>query len=159
MTFLALLILGILWAVVLLPPLVQRVPAIASRSTKDAVSGFSDQLSRLERPIGAAVAPNHSPRQGESLLPDSTLAAARRRRDIAGSLCALALFTLVATTILGRPALIAHIVVDLVLLAFMFAIIRRNQVQSSHTAVVTQLPTRRSVNVPVAELGQYRKSG
>lgn len=161
MTFLALLILGILWSVLLLPPLMRRVPAMASLSAKDPVSGFSNQLSRLERPVGAAGVSNRadSSDSNEALLPVSSLAAARRRRDVVGSLFALALFTLIASTVLGRPALIAHIVVDLVLIAFLAAMYRRSQLRSSPTAVVTQLPTRTRLVMPTIDAEQFRKSG
>lgn len=148
MTFLALLILGALWAAVLLPPMIQRLQTIgSSRPKTPTVGGFSQNLARLERPgtapVGGrhryAVSPQHQ--QGEALLPDSALAAARRRRDVLGSLIALALFTLVATTMFGRLALYAHIVIDVVAVGFGALMIRRNRLAAQRAEVVTQLPT------------------
>ncbi len=169
MTFLALLILGILWAAVLLPPLVQRVPTIgSSRPARGSTSDFSQQLARLERPVAGAIgAGDRGGPQGfdfseERLLPTSPLAAARRRRDVLGSLIALALFTLVATTMFGRIALYAHIVVDVVALAFGALMIRRNQLATERESVVAHLPTRTAddpVVVQLSDARQYRKSG
>lgn len=148
MTFLALLILGALWAAVLLPPMIQRLQTIGTSRPKSATAGgFTQNLARLERtdnkPVGGhygyAVSPQGQ--QGESLLPDSALAAARRRRDVLGSLVALALFMLVATTMFGRIALYAHIVIDVAVVGFGALMIRRNRLAAQRAEVVTQLPT------------------
>ncbi len=146
MTFLALLILGGLWAAVLLPPMIQRVQGLsASRPSKASpVGGFSQNLARLERPGTAPVGGAYgyaSPQQKESLRPDSALAAARRRRDVLGSLVAVALFLLVATTMFGAIALYAHIVVDIIAVAFAGLMIRRNKLAAERAEVVTQLPS------------------
>ncbi len=106
------------------------------------MGGFTQNLSSLQRTTGTRHGyPGDQFQQREALLPESRLAAARRRRDVLGSLIAVALFLLVATTMFGRAALYAHIVVDVLAIGFAGLMIRRNRLAAQRAEVVTQLPT------------------
>lgn len=143
-----LVILAVLWAVVLVPPLL-RSRSEARRS--DSVGDFTYRLgvlsktgghstsvprragTRPARPVGAPGAPAYRP----------TTAAQRRRRDVLLTLAVGAMLTLGLAAGTGLGAVwVVHLLIDALLLVYVVALARMRSVAGERHAKVAYLPNR-----------------
>lgn len=86
--------------------------------------------SAVEAPARAG-APGVHPRSAGVLSPPLTSAqAARRRSQVVMTLAALAFGSLMAVSLAGLPALVAHVIADVGLLSFFYAVARRRQLMA-----------------------------
>lgn len=92
-------------------------------------------------------------------VPRTTNDAARRRREVLSALSGLAVVSLAAVPIFGSTAMTVHVLFDLVLLAFVYGVVRRRHISAEHEIKVRMLypdlpavddsvvvPMRRTVN-------------
>ena len=107
----------VLWAAVLLPPVVRR----SRRST-------------VPRPIAALSASNHLDAQGLRLIrrvtttmPADPGSARRRRRDVFVALSGVVVFTFLGGVAVGGPVWTIHFLVDLVFVGYAFLVTNRHQ--------------------------------
>ena len=109
---------------------------------RNGISTFTRQLgtlgsgsARAGRPIGESVM-----RAADlSRPPRTTTDAARRRRSVLVVLAGLAVMTLVAVPFLGSAAMTAHVVFDLVFLAYGYGVIRRRHLSAEREIKVRML--------------------
>jgi len=115
--------LGALWAAVLLPPIIRN-----QISTRSSASGIANHLDVYRVPA----------MKGYSIsLPQSAVAAKRRRRDVAIVLSGVAVFTFLASIAVGGIFLwTAHFVVDLSLVGYVALITQRSDLATDETSVV-----------------------
>ena len=115
--------LGALWAAVLVPPLIKN--QISSRSS---ASGIANHLDVYSVP---------SIKGYKVSLPQSALAAKRRRRDVSIILSGVAVFTFLASIAVGGIFLwTVHFVVDLVLVGYVALITQRRDLETDQSSVV-----------------------
>ena len=115
--------LGALWAAVLVPPIIRN--QISSRSSAPGIANHLDVYS-VPSIKGYKVS-----------LPQSALAAKRRRRDVSIILSGVAVFTFLASIAVGGIFLwTVHFVVDLVLVGFVALITQRRDLETDQTSVV-----------------------
>ena len=115
--------LGALWAAVLVPPLIRN--QISSRSS---ASGIANHLDVYSVP---------SIKGYKVSLPQSALAAKRRRRDVSIILSGVAVFTFLASIAVGGIFLwTVHFVVDLVLVGYVALITQRRDLEADQSSVV-----------------------
>ena len=115
--------LGALWAAVLLPPVIRN-----QISTRSSAPGTANHLDVYSVPA----------MKGYSIsLPQSAVAAKRRRRDVAIVLGGIAGFTFLASIAVGGIFLwTAHFVVDLALVGYVALITQRRDLETDETSVV-----------------------
>lgn len=78
-----------------------------------------------------AGAPGARPRSvGILSSPLTSAQAARRRSQVVMTLAALALGSLMAVSLAGLPALVTHVIADIALLSFFYAVARRRQLMA-----------------------------
>jgi len=115
--------LGALWAAVLVPPLIKN--QISSRSSAPGIANHLDVYS-VPSIKGYKVS-----------LPQSALAAKRRRRDVSIILSGVAVFTFLASIAVGGIFLwTVHFVVDLVLVGYVALITQRRDLEADQSSVV-----------------------
>ena len=115
--------LGALWAAVLVPPLIRN--QISSRSSAPGIANHLDVYS-VPSINGYKVS-----------LPQSALAAKRRRRDVSIILSGVAVFTFLASIAVGGIFLwTVHFVVDLVLVGYVALITQRRDLETDQSSVV-----------------------
>ena len=115
--------LGALWAAVLVPPLIKN--QISSRSSGLGIANHLDVYS-VPSIKGYKVS-----------LPQSALAAKRRRRDVSIILSGVAVFTFLASIAVGGIFLwTVHFVVDLVLVGYVALITQRRDLEADQSSVV-----------------------
>ena len=115
--------LGALWAAVLVPPLIKN--QISSRSSAPGIANHLDVYS-VPSIKGYKVS-----------LPQSALAAKRRRRDVSIILSGVAVFTFLASISVGGIFLwTVHFVVDLVLVGYVALITQRRDLETDQSSVV-----------------------
>jgi len=114
----------------------------ASRSPRgDDLDGFTPSFDALARGAIPIRSFEESPRSRGDLweLPRTPEQAHRRRRQVATTLGALALASLLAVPVFGATALVVHVVVDVVLLLFAFGSTHRQQPPAINLADVRVL--------------------
>ena len=115
--------LGALWAAVLVPPLIRN--QISSRSSAPGIANHLDVYS-VPSIKGYKVS-----------LPQSAIAAKRRRRDVSIILSGVAVFTFLASIAVGGIFLwTVHFVVDLVLVGYVALITQRRDLETDQSSVV-----------------------
>jgi hypothetical protein len=131
-----LLILGIVWAVFLVP---QVVRWRAEQTSTDSVGVFRDQISVLRRTTpGAPYAAS-----GPIMRPPYTskAMARRRRRDILAGLCAAMGATLVVGLLTGSGAMLkAHVALDILCAAYVVMLGRARAIAAEREMKVRYLP-------------------
>jgi hypothetical protein len=171
---LVLIILAVVWAAVLLPPFLQNR---SESRPADSISTFRSQLSVLERrSVGTTHGSAEVPRSVRPLAGSpftaapvrrasvdharlARMAAKKRRRDILLTLLAAAGITLVGS-ILSPQVLVLHLVVDVLLAAYVFLLVRQRKLAEQRSMTVRYLsdaqarrqpaPARRAGTAPVA---------
>ena len=115
--------LGALWAAVLLPPIIRN-----QISTRSSAPGIANHLDVYSVPA----------MKGYSIsLPQSAVAAKRRRRDVAIVLSGVVVFTFLASIAVGGIFLwTVHFVVDLALVGYVALITQRSDLATEETSVV-----------------------
>ncbi len=115
--------LGALWAAVLLPPIIRN-----QISTRSSAPGIANHLDVYSVPA----------MKGYSIsLPQSAVAAKRRRRDVAIVLSGVSVFTFLASIAVGGIFLwTVHFVVDLALVGYVALITQRSDLATEETSVV-----------------------
>jgi len=115
--------LGALWAAVLLPPIIRN-----QISTRSSAPGMANHLDVYRVP---AI-------KGYSIsLPQSPIAAKRRRRDVAIVLTGIAVFSFLASIAVGGVFLwMVHFVVDLALVGYITLITQRTDLATEEPSVV-----------------------
>ena len=130
---LVLLILALLWAVVLLPPLLRA----RTERAGDSIGDFNYRLGVLGRTNGTLQATS-SLSQGPVVnpyAPRPRVSAAKRRRDVLSGLVLTSALTFLAAYVTGAPALWAvHVLADVLLVAFLalWAWVRSLQQEQAH---------------------------
>lgn len=156
-----LLILGAVWAAVLIPPALR---ARAEASPGDSIGSFHHGLNVLRRTGGYTIRPGfgeHGPVPAPSASPVPQVRyslAKKRRRDILVSL----LWIMGGTLALGllpafRALLILHLVADALFAAYVVLLLRMKKATEEERAKVTRLPRRAPAEV--ADLAIRRASG
>ncbi|HJL91888.1 MAG TPA: hypothetical protein QGG27_06295 [Acidimicrobiales bacterium] len=115
--------LGALWAAVLLPPIIRN-----QISTRSSAPGIANHLDVYSVPA----------MKGYSIsLPQSAVAAKRRRRDVAIVLSGVVVFTFLTSLAVGGIFLwTVHFVVDLALVGYVTLITQRSDLATGETSVV-----------------------
>ena len=115
--------LGALWAAVLLPPIIRN-----QISTRSSAPGIANHLDVYRVP---------TMKDYSISLPQSALAAKRRRRDVAIFLSGVVIFTFLASIAVGGIFLwTIHFVVDLALVGYVTLITQRSDLATEETSVV-----------------------
>ena len=111
-----------------------------SQGRTDTISSFSLGMGSLG---GTTARPRSLTAAGLVLAPRSAGAAARRRREVAAFLGTLAALSLLAAFVFGLVALLIHLVVDLTIVAYAYAVVqRRNLVAEREMKVQMLYPER-----------------
>ena len=141
------LLLAIAWAVVLLPPIVQRLLAHrpASSNASNALGALARRHSRVSNtPTGLLTgSARSSAALGADGMPRDSRAAESRRRLVALVLGGLALLSLLAVPMVGAAALFVNVLSDVALIAFAALWWQRNHQIDSTTASVVALSSLR----------------
>ncbi|MFL3011382.1 MAG: hypothetical protein ACJZ1Z_00230 [Acidimicrobiales bacterium] len=115
--------LGALWAAVLLPPIIRN-----QISTRSSAPGIANHLDVYRVP---------TMKDYSISLPQSAVAAKRRRRDVAIFLSGVVVFTFLASIAVGGIFLwTIHFVVDLALVGYVTLITQRSDLATEETSVV-----------------------
>ena len=115
--------LGALWAAVLLPPIIRN-----QISTRSSAPGIANHLDVYRVP---------TMKDYSISLPQSAVAAKRRRRDVAIFLSGVVVFTFLASIAVGGIFLwTVHFVVDLALVGYVTLITQRSDLATEETSVV-----------------------
>ena len=115
--------LGALWAAVLVPPLIRN-----QISTRSSAPGIANHLDVYRVP---------TMKDYSISLPQSAVAAKRRRRDVAIFLSGVVIFTFLASIAVGGIFLwTVHFVVDLALVGYVTLITQRSDLATEETSVV-----------------------
>lgn len=144
-----LLLLAVAWAVVLVPPLVQRLMvARPAGERRDPLAALARRQRAPESTVGRYTAHQEHEQQSadagpDPLRPTSALVAQQRRRLVAATLALLALVTLVMIPTLGPIGWVAHLAADALLVGFGYLWWRRNQTLDAQTASVVALSSLR----------------
>lgn len=148
MSLVVLLFLAVVWAVFLVP---QVLRARAEKTPSDSIGAFRNQLSVLDRmapgaPVrshrslahGAAAVPMHRP-VGVRRVSQKELVRRRRTNILLGLLASMAL-TLVLGVVLGGKLLLAHLVLDLLFVAYCGMLVRARNLATEREMKVRYLP-------------------
>lgn len=137
-TSIVLLVLSAGWAVYLAVWL--KDARKVSQGRTDTISSFSHGMGSLG---GTTARPRSLTAAGLVLAPRSAGAAARRRREVAAFLGTLAALSLLAAFVFGLVALLIHLVIDLAIVAYAYAVVqRRNLVAEREMKVQMLYPER-----------------
>ena len=93
-----------------------------SQDRTDTISSFSHGMGSLG---GTTARPRSLTAAGLVLAPRSAGAAARRRREVAAFLGTLAALSFLAAFVFGLIALLVHLVIDLAIVAYAYAVVQR----------------------------------
>ena len=111
-----------------------------SQGRTDTISSFSHGMGSLG---GTTARPRSLTAASLVLAPRSAGAAARRRREVAAFLGTLAALSLLAAFVFGLVALLIHLVIDLAIVAYAYAVVqRRNLVAEREMKVQMLYPER-----------------
>lgn len=142
-------ILGLLWAAVLVPPLFR---ARSERRGANSIGDFSQSLgvigrtggysaSRAVPPIPQSPSARHRAPGGRPTGPAVMSPAQRRRRDVLLTLGAAVVVTLLAAVITGSTAVwVAQVVTDALLVTYVALLVRRRTLAAERSAKVRYLP-------------------
>ena len=136
-----LLLLAVAWAVVLLPPLIQRL--VANRPSSTGRDPLAALARRQQSTSLRVVAADAAPTQPEPYAPISADAAQQRRRLVAVGLAIVAMVTLFLVPVVGSPMLVVHLAVDAAIVGFGYLWWQRNQALDQATASVVALSSLR----------------
>lgn len=107
----------------------------ASRS--DRIDSFSSGMGSLGGSASRSLqAPVLRPVE---LKPRSAGAAARRRQQVVTALAGLAVFTLLASFVLGLVAIVAHLLIDVALVSYGYAVVQRRNLAAEREMKVQML--------------------
>jgi hypothetical protein len=107
-----------------------------SHDRTDTISSFSHGMGSLG---GTTARPRSLTAAGLVLAPRSAGAAARRRREVAAFLGTLAALSLLAAFVFGLVALLIHLVVDLTIVAYAYAVVQRRNLDAEREIKVQML--------------------
>ena len=108
----------------------------ASQGRSDAISSFSHGMGSL----GGTTARSLSLTSGGfELKPRSVGAAARRRQQVFAALGSLAVFSLLAAIVLGPIAVLAHVLIDVAIVAYAYAVVQRRNLAAEREMKVQML--------------------
>ena len=111
-----------------------------SQDRADTISSFSHGMGSLG---GTTARPRSLTAAGLVLAPRSADAAARRRREVAAFLGTLAALSFLAAFVFGLIALLVHLVIDLAIVAYAYAVVqRRNLIAEREMKVQMLYPER-----------------
>ena len=111
-----------------------------SQDRTDTISSFSHGMGSLG---GTTARPRSLTAAGLVLAPRSAGAAARRRREVAAFLGTLAALSFLAAFVFGLIALLVHLVIDLAIVAYAYAVVqRRNLIAEREMKVQMLYPER-----------------
>ena len=136
--------LGILWAAVLLPPLLRRDAPVV---------GSAGNLAVIGRPDAHTL---RALQQAAAAVPGDALAARHRRRDVLIALGGVAGFTLLGAVAVGGALWTIHFLVDLVLAGYAVLLTSRYQRENERSSTV--VPFRRSAGYLVGGTGSVAMS-
>lgn len=153
MTIVVLLILAVLWAVVLVPPLVR---ARGERSRRS-ISAYTSRLGVLGSATGPVVTHLHARGRGDGYAaPRISPRTAKRRRDVLSLLGMLSLVTLAGGALSGDAAVWALFVLCLLALGgYVYAIVWFDRLAAERAYKVYYLPAQRMAASPIV----LRRSG
>lgn len=109
---------------------------VASSRT-DAISSFTSGMGSLGGTAARTGMPLGS--RAYDLKPRSSSAAARRRQQIFMALGGFAVLTLLASFVMGPIALLAHVIIDLTLIAYAYAVVQRRNLAAEREIKVQML--------------------
>ena len=107
-----------------------------SQDRTDTISSFSHGMGSLG---GTTARPRSLTAAGFVLAPRSAGAAARRRREIAAFLCTLAALSLLGAFVFGLIVLVIHLVIDLAIVAYAYAVVQRRNLVAEREMKVQML--------------------
>ena len=111
-----------------------------SQDRTDTISSFSHGMGSLG---GTTARPRSLTAAGLVLAPRSAGAAARRRREVAAFLGTLAALSFLAAFVFGLIALLIHLMIDLAIVAYAYAVVqRRNLIAEREMKVQMLYPER-----------------
>jgi hypothetical protein len=165
-TLLTLVILGVLWAAVLLPGYLRNRTSRQS----DSVVSFRRLLHTLERagpetgpqfrgalpPRVRGVSPIPVHGASSAMMPVGRSEVRRRRRDILFTLVGAAAITLVLTVLLGGVALWFHVLADVLVVTYVALLVQLRRTEADRSAKVRYLPAARPAPEPAALLVRRR---
>lgn len=143
-----LILLAIVWAIVLVPPLVRnradlRPGSSVSSFRQDlAVIGRTTPTSSLRPPTLPGVGPSMASVRGGAPLagtPGGRAAARKRRRDVLFTLGGLAGFTFLLALAFGGPMLMLHLLVDLALAGYVYLLVQMRKLAEEQAVKVRYL--------------------
>ncbi|MEM8707981.1 MAG: hypothetical protein AAGE98_16070 [Actinomycetota bacterium] len=108
----------------------------ASHGRSDAIQSFSSGMGSLG---GTTARPLSLTGAGFELRPRSVGAAARRRQQVFGVLGSLAVVTLLAAFVLGPIAVLAHVLIDVAIVAYAYAVVQRRNLAAEREIKVQML--------------------
>ena len=109
-----------------------------SQDRTDTISSFSHGMGSLG---GTTARPRPLTAAGFVLAPRSAGAAARRRREVAAFLGTLGALSFLAAFVFGLIALLIHLVIDLAIVAYAYAVVqRRNRIAEREMKVQMLYP-------------------
>lgn len=108
----------------------------ASQGRTDAISSFSHGMGSLG---GTAARPLSLTSGGFELKPRSVGAAARRRQQVFAVLGTLAVFSLLAAMVLGPIAVLVHVLLDVAIVAYAYAVVQRRNLAAEREMKVQML--------------------
>ena len=107
-----------------------------SQGRTDTISSFSHGMGSLG---GTTARPRSLTAAGLVLAPRSAGAAARRRREVAAFLGTLAALSFLAAFVFGLIALLVHLVIDLAIVAYAYAVVQRRNLIAEREMKVQML--------------------
>ena len=107
-----------------------------SQDRADTISSFSHGMGSLG---GTTARPRSLTAAGLVLAPRSAGAAARRRREVAAFLGTLAALSFLAAFVFGLIALLVHLVIDLAIVAYAYAVVQRRNLIAEREMKVQML--------------------
>jgi hypothetical protein len=145
-----LILLAIVWAIVLVPPLVRNRAELRPGSS---VSSFRQDLAVIGRttpssslrppslPGMAPASPVGRPATGAPIsgTPAGRAAARKRRRDVLFTLGGVAGFTLLLALAFGGPLLILHLLVDVALAGYLYLLVQMRKLAEEQAVKVRYL--------------------
>jgi hypothetical protein len=134
-----LILLAIVWAIVLVPPMVRnRVDARPGSS----VTSFRNGLDVLGRATpGSGLVARRAPMADLPLpgAPTGRAAARKRRRDVLAALAATAAFTLLLALAFGGLMILLHLAVDVALAGYVFLLVQMRKLAGERATKVRYL--------------------
>jgi hypothetical protein len=129
---LVLIVLGALWAIVLVPPLLRS----RTERTSDSIGDFNHRLGVLSRT-------NDAVRTTRPMVPRRAPSAAKRRRDVLTVLIGAVLLTMLLAQMSGSTAVWAlQLIADVALIAYVGLWAYFRSLQTDRAAKVRELPQR-----------------